>query len=153
MQWYSVFGSFGFAFQNLNPVKSNCKITRILLGLLCVSGLVTIYLFQHWDITFLFRVENSDWKFVLGKSVRFFLNDLLMIGLLFALFFERKYVIFAFWIQLAGVVLFLIPYFVLKLVFHAGNGPLVSFLHRLVLNPTLLLLLIPAFYYQKSKSQ
>ena len=50
-------------------------------------------------------------------------------------------------VQLAGLVFILVPYLVLKLGFDAGNGPLVSFLHRLVLNPTLLLLLIPAFYY------
>jgi exosortase F-associated protein len=96
---------------------------------------------------------SQNWKFIVNKSIRFLANDALMIGLLYALFTERKYVLFALWVQLAGFVFFLIPYFVLKLVFEANNGPLVSFLHRLILNPTLLIMLIPAFYYQKLKTR
>jgi hypothetical protein len=33
-----------------------------------------------------------------------------MIGLLYALFFERKYVIFALWVQLIGFIFILLPY-------------------------------------------
>ena len=71
-----------------------------------------------------------------------------MIGLIFAIFYKRKYVWFAFGVQVFGFLVVLIPYFVLKLYFHAGNGPMVSFLHRLILNPTLMVLLIPAFWLQ-----
>lgn len=88
-------------------------------------------------------------RFILNRSIRFVLNDVLAIGLIFALFYERKYVIFAMVAQLMGMFLFLIPYFILKVNYPGYNGPLISFLHRLILNPTLLLLLIPAFYFQK----
>jgi exosortase F-associated protein len=76
----------------------------------------------------------------------------LAILLIYALFYERKYVLFAVWVQVFGMVFVLIPYFIIKFNFPGYNGPLISFLHRLVLNPTLLLLLIPAFYYQKKYS-
>ena len=41
-------------------------------------------------------------------------------------------------------------YFIIKLNYPAYNGPMINYLHRLIINPTLLLLLIPAFYYQKT---
>jgi exosortase F-associated protein len=90
-------------------------------------------------------------RFLINRTIRFLANDFLMVGLIYALFRERKYVVFALWVQIAGLVFFLIPYFILKLRFPMYNGPLISYLHRLIMNPTLLLLLIPAFYYQRSQ--
>jgi exosortase F-associated protein len=71
-----------------------------------------------------------------------------MIGLIYALFNRKQFILFAFLVQAFGLVFILTPYFILKLYFHAGNGPLISFLHRLILNPTLMILLIPAFWLQ-----
>lgn len=119
------------------------------LGILSVSGLIAIYLFQFLDVTNFSAIQSEAARFTMSKVLRFLANDICMIGLLYALFYERKYIVFALWVQLFGLVFLLIPYLILKLVFQTGNGPLVSFLHRLILNPTLLLLLIPAFYYQK----
>ena len=125
---------------------------RIGVGLFCIAGLVAVFLFQRWDVAGMIGIETNIYKFIFNRTVRFLLNDALTIGLIYALFVERKYVIFAVYVQLAGVVLFLLPYFVLKVYFPSYNGPLISFLHRLIVNPTLLLLLIPAFYYQKRGS-
>jgi exosortase F-associated protein len=72
--------------------------------------------------------------------------------LIYGLFQERKYVLFAIGVQLAGLLFVLLPYFILKFQYPAYNGPLISFLHRLVLNPLLMLLLIPAFYLQREKA-
>ncbi len=123
---------------------------RWLTGIVCVTGLVMIYLFQKTYAAALIPKDFSALEqFLINRSIRFVANDICMIGLIWALFPERKYVVFAIWVQLAGLVFFLIPYFILKIYFPAYNGPLISYLHRLVLNPTLLLLLIPAYYYQK----
>jgi exosortase F-associated protein len=126
---------------------------RIALGALAVVGLVLVYLFQRVDVAALMGMEGHYTQFIVNRSLRFLVNDGLAILLIHALFFERKYVLFAVWVQLLGMVFVLIPYFILKFYFQGYNGPLVSFLHRLVLNPTLLLLLIPAFYYQRRNSQ
>lgn len=88
---------------------------------------------------------------MINRTIRFLLNDLFALGLIYALFVQRKYLLFAIWVQLAGVFLFLIPYFIIKLNYPSYNGPLINYLHRLILNPTLLLLLIPAFYYQRAR--
>jgi exosortase F-associated protein len=117
----------------------------------CLLGLFATYLLQRTDVAALFHVEGKALQFIVNKSARFLVNDFFVIGLLYALFHERKYVIFSLWVQLAGLLFILIPFFLLKLVWHTGNGPLISFLHRLTVNPILLLLLIPAFYYQRTK--
>lgn len=126
---------------------------RTVLAVCCIAGLVMVFLFQRIDVTRLFGPELKPiHRFLINRSIRFLLNDAFMIGLIYALFFEKKYVMFSIMVQLVGVVIFLIPYFILKIYFPSYNGPLISFLHRLILNPTLMLLLIPAFYYQRYKA-
>lgn len=125
-------------------------LNRWLIGGACAAGLVLVYLFQKLDPAgAIFPGLSALNKFLINRTIRFLLNDAFMIGLIYALFAERKYVIFALWVQLAGVIIFLIPYFTLKIYYPGYNGPMISYLHRLILNPTLLLLLIPAYYYQR----
>ena len=128
----------------------NDRLVRTGVGVLCLAGLLLVFVFQRTDVAALAGFGGKDvHRFLINRTLRFLANDFLMVGLIYALFCERKYVVFALWVQLAGLVFFLLPYFVLKLNFPAYNGPLISYLHRLILNPTLLLLLIPAFYYQR----
>jgi len=122
---------------------------RLLLAVLALGGLVLIFLFQRTDVAVLLGIKENIWRFIFNRSLRFVLNDVLAILLIYAIFYERKYVLFAIAVQVFGFFFVLIPYFILKFNFPGYNGPLISFLHRLVLNPTLILLLIPAFYYQK----
>jgi len=126
---------------------------RFILAAISVAGLVLVFLFQRQDVAGMLGMEDNFWRFIINRSIRFIINDVLAILLIYALFYERNYVVFAVWVQLCGMVFVLIPYFILKFNFPGYNGPLVSFLHRLVLNPTLLLLLIPAFYYQRRYRQ
>jgi exosortase F-associated protein len=122
-----------------------------LIGVISGTGLLLVFLFQKVNVAAWVGTGGSQLDhFLINRIVRFLLNDTFAIGLIYALFVEKKYVIFSVWVQMAGVFLFLLPYFVLKIYFPHYNGPLISFLHRLVLNPTLLLLLIPAFYYQRN---
>ncbi|HTF20623.1 MAG TPA: exosortase F system-associated protein [Chryseolinea sp.] len=123
---------------------------RIVVGVLCCLGLLLVFVFQRVDVAAVMGVGSTGiTRFLVNRTIRFLVNDAFAIGLIYALFATRKYVVFAIYVQLFGVVAFLIPYFILK-VYHPGyNGPYLNFLHRLILNPTLLLLLIPAFYYQK----
>jgi exosortase F-associated protein len=122
---------------------------RILVGVVAVVGLLLSFLFQVQDVSIVMIEENSFWRFFVGRCIRLLVNDALAIALIYALFYERKFVMFAIWVQVLGVVFVVMPYFIIKFNFPHYNGPLVSFLHRLVLNPTLILLLIPAFYFQR----
>jgi len=125
---------------------------RITAGIVAVTALVLIFLFQRIDLAGYLGAEQTITRFLINRTIRFILNDVFAILLIYALFEQRKYVLFAFYVQMAGMVLILFPYFLLKLQYPSYNGPLISFLHRLVLNPTLMLLLIPAFYFQKRKA-
>ena len=124
------------------------SLPRILMMVAFSTGLVCVFLFQQFNLAAGCGLTGMD-AFMFNRTIRFLLNDLLAIGLIWALFQRRKYVIFAIWVQLFGFFVFLLPYFALKSFFPSYNGPLLSFLHRLILNPTLLMLLIPAFYYQE----
>ncbi|MDL5051582.1 exosortase F system-associated protein [Oscillatoria amoena NRMC-F 0135] len=128
----------------------NSTGVRIGLFLLALMGLLGVFLFQRYDLAACIGVGEPVWKFITNRTIRFIVNDVFMIVLLYALFPERKYVIFAIWVQVVGLVFILLPYFVIKFNFPYYNGPLISFLHRLVLNPLLMILLIPAFYVQRS---
>jgi exosortase F-associated protein len=126
---------------------------RIVVGVFSIIGLIAVFLFQRIDVAGFMSVgEPGINKFLINRTIRFLLNDAFAIGLIYSLFAERKYVMFSIYVQIAGVILFLIPYFILKIYFPSYNGPLISFLHRLILNPTLLMLLIPAFYYQRKQA-
>ena len=119
---------------------------RWFLGILSCIGLASVYLFQDMGFGAHLLPADPDWRFIAVKCFRFFLNDLLAIGLIWSIFPGRGYLLTALAVQLFGLIFILIPYFILKIGFGYGNGPLISFLHRLILNPTLLLLLIPAFW-------
>ncbi|MEQ8424779.1 MAG: exosortase F system-associated protein [Cyclobacteriaceae bacterium] len=128
-------------------------IKRIIIGALSVIGLVVIFLFQQTDLAGSLGLGMSDInRFIFNRTVRFLLNDGLTIALIYAIFVERKYVLVSFYVQVAGLIFILIPYFILKTHYPLYNGPLINFIHRLVLNPLLLMLLIPAFYYQQHNS-
>jgi exosortase F-associated protein len=134
-------------------MKAQSALLRNLLGAGCAVGLVLVFLFQRVDLlSVLGWPASNTTSFIVNRTVRFLLNDALTIGLIYAIFRERKYVIFAFAVQLLELVFLLLPYFVIKVHYPQYNGPLISFLHRLVLNPLLLLLLIPAFYSQRRYS-
>lgn len=127
---------------------------RLIVGTTSVVCLILVFVFQHFNFAGLLSFQGKPLAlFIVNRTIRFFLNDAFAIALIWALFYRRKYVIFAIWVQIFGLVFFLIPYFVLKTLYPSYNGPLISFMHRLVLNPTLLLLLIPAFYYQLKSEQ
>jgi exosortase F-associated protein len=125
-------------------------LVRAVIGLLSVTGLVVVFVFQRTDVAAFFELaQNQTDTFLVNRTVRFFLNDLFAIGVIYALYVEKKYLMFALWVQVTGFFLFLIPYFFIRASYPSYDGPLISYLHRLILHPTLLLLLVPAFYYQK----
>ena len=116
-----------------------------------------IYLFQHFNyLEFLTGSKdyNPNFIFAFNRTLRFILNDLLAVLLIWAIFYERKYVFVAFIIQAVGLFLLLPAYLILKLSIEGASeisSPLLSFLHRIIINPVIILLLIPAFYIQKQK--
>jgi exosortase F-associated protein len=128
---------------------------RWLLGIISVTGLLLIFLFQRFDWSALFGLNDLKKieRFVINRSVRFVINDVLGVLLVLSLFGRKKFAIIAVYVQIFGLVFLMIPYVILKLNYPTYNGPMINFLHRLILNPLLIYLLVFFFWYQKKNTQ
>jgi exosortase F-associated protein len=89
------------------------------------------------------------WMLVLNKLLRYVVNDMAGLALIWVLFQRRDFLRFSFWVLLFGLIVLLPVYFVGYFYFTDTLGITLSYLHRLVMNPTLMMLLIPLFYFQQ----
>lgn len=127
---------------------------RILYSILAITTLIALYIFQRFNYADL--ISNSflpNTQFIINRTIRFFFNDLAVILLIYAIYNNKALLKIAFGIQLIEMVLILPIYFYLKLSLEGDSeisSPLLSFVHRIVVNPIIMLLLIPAFWFQKS---
>lgn len=133
----------------------------VVLGAL---GLVLVYVFQLQLFYDPFQAFQPDGEFIsapqvdvipyiTAKVVRYMLNDGFALLIIWGLFGNKRYMRFAVIIFLIGLFVLLPLYLVMSLNFYASAYAFLNHLHRLVLNPVLMMLLIPAFYYQKSLSE
>jgi exosortase F-associated protein len=139
------------------------KEKRIVLGLIGLLGLIGVYVFQYqifYDplnglpLTSKGLPDNFNaGLFAWQKLIRYLLNDGFAMLLLFALFPEKKYMRFAMLVILLGLIFLLPLYLILFTFFPETTYSYLNHLHRIVMNPVLMMLLIPAFYYQKRIAQ
>jgi exosortase F-associated protein len=136
------------------------KQKRYKVPLIAVSllALVVVYVFQQWDYLNAFAgvFGVSDFgptaTFVFNKTIRLVLNDALCLLLIHVLFREKKYLRVAFLLFCFEFLLMLPVYLIIKLRWEGPSeisSPLLSQIHRLIVNPMLMLILIAGFYYQK----
>lgn len=79
-------------------------------------------------------------------------NDLACMILILVLFKERKYLVISFYLFLAELLVVLPLYFIIKLSVEGDSeisSPLFSQIHRIVVNPILMILLMFGFFYQR----
>lgn len=139
------------------------KVKRVLFIGGGMLGLVLVYLLQtkldFYSLLFQFSApQNVDYinmqeiptvPFVVNKVLRYLLNDLFSIAIIYGLFFEKKYARFAMFVMFFGLFVLVPAYLILFLSQPAGFSSMLSHLHRVVMNPVLMMLLIPAFFYQR----
>jgi exosortase F-associated protein len=132
------------------------------------GGLFLVYLFQSYLDIYSILIEfkapeyinyTSDYSsvtnpsaYIVNKTFRYLLNDLFGIAIIYGLFGEKKYVKFAVYVLLFGLFILLPIYLSLFFLRPEGFTSMIGHLHRIILNPVLMMLLIPAFYYQKKIS-
>ena len=122
------------------------------VGVAAVAGLLAVFIFQHLDVARIFwEVSSPLNRFIINRSIRFLFNDIFATLLVLAVFGRRKYVVIAIVVQCLGIFVVLMPYMLLKVHAPGYNGPLISFLHRLVLNPVLIYILIFFFWAQEKR--
>ena len=89
------------------------------------------------------------WHLIVDMLFRYVINSLISLGVIWVLFQRKDYLKFSgFFLMLAFMILIIA--FVLLLRNDLENGYLLAFyIRRFLIQPIFLLLLLPAFYYQK----
>ena len=139
--------------------KKKQKWRSISLIAISLLTLAIVYVFQQWDylnsFAHLFGSKTTfgpTASFVFNKAVRLILNDALCLLLIYSLFREKKYLRIAFLVLCFEFLVMLPLYLIVKLNLEGPSeisSPLLSQIHRLIVNPMLMLILIVGFYYQK----
>jgi exosortase F-associated protein len=137
------------------------KYIRIILTLILFSLLFVVRAFEsqlfydplleYFKNDYLYKyIYNIDiWRLTVGMLFRYTLNSLISLGLIWVMFQRKDYLKFSgFFLMLAFMILIVV--FVLLLRDDFESGYLLPFyIRRFIIHPLFLLLLLPAFYYQK----
>ncbi len=125
--------------------------------------LAMVFIFQKFDyfrfIQGRLGISDSPWPytgFVVNKLIRFLINDGICIFFIYILFKGKKYMKVAFLLFLVELFIILPLYFWIKLSTEGDSelsSPLLSQIHRLIINPTLMILLMVSFLYQKRQNR
>lgn len=127
--------------------------------LFAVAGLGLVYLFQRFNYSGLFFgltglgiFEAEEVVFIVNRTARLLLNDALCVLVIWGLFQSISYLKLAWLLFLFELLVLLPAYLFLKLNFEGTSeisSPLLSPIHRMIVNPLLMIILIGAFYYQR----
>jgi len=96
--------------------------------------------------------EVQTLKFCFGLFLRYFLNSALSLWLIYALFQDRDIFKFSLFVY-AFFLMVLFAAFYIILNFFPDGGWLLFYVRRFIIQPILVLLFIPGFYYQLQKSK
>lgn len=122
------------------------------LFLVGVGILGAVYIFQRINLAGLLGIFHPNIIFAINRTARLILNDFACLLIIFALFREAKYLKIAFWVFLIELLVILPFYLAIKLSFEGDSeisSPLLSQVHRLIVNPMLMILLIGGFLFQR----
>jgi len=126
--------------------------------LLVFSGtfLVLIYIFQNFNYaSFLFGSSIHPYlSFSINKGIRLTVNDSLCLVIIYCLFNDSKLVKLGSYIQLIEMFIVFPFYLIVKLYFEGDteiSSPLLSQLHRLIVNPLVMIIFIAAVYLKRNK--
>lgn len=136
---------------------------RFVLIFLSLLVLVLVYVFQKFSYmgfvnNFLpgfLEAKHPYSIFVINKTCRLIFNDLACMLFIYAVFKTTNHLRVSFYLFLAELLVLLPIYFVLKLTLEGDSelsSPMLSQLHRLIVNPLLMILLIMGFVFQRFKS-
>ena len=158
MHLYFSYGFYGLKDLPEGDWKLMDKRQKYTFGLLAILLLILMYMLQRTNYCVIIYtaagldLPSENFQFIFNRTLRFLVNDLSVILLIYVIFESRGLVKIAFFVQLFGLFIILPFYFYFKLSLEGPSeisSPLLSFIHRVVVNPILMLLLIPAFYYQE----
>lgn len=131
---------------------------------LSLTILMLVYLFQRVSYAGMIntmlpeamQMVNPNIIFSVNKAVRLILNDLACMIFIYAVFQQQVYLKASFYLFLLELFVLLPLYLVLKLNLEGDSelsSPLLSQIHRLIVNPLLMFLLMMGFVVQRLKPE
>ncbi len=137
------------------------KSTRYILILLALAGLVSIRLFENElfydpyleffknDYLYMDNPRREVAKLTIFTTLRYVLNSIFSLGVMFLIFWDKSIIRFSLIIYVLSyiVLLALFLYFVINP--RQQDYYLFFNIRRFLIQPIILLLLLPAFYYHK----
>lgn len=132
---------------------------RILIGASLLL-LIAVYVLQRFSYAHALnsllpeslQITNPNVVFIINKTIRLILNDVACVCLIYSLFPGPTYLRVACYLLLLELFVVLPVYFVIKLNLEGDSeisSPLLSQIHRLIVNPLLMFLLMLGFLYQR----
>ncbi len=140
-------------------IKNN--VVSVLVVLLCVVGLVAVRAFENvlfFDPFLAFFKGDFNQKelpvcngFWLGLNYffRYFLNTFFSVGVLYFVFKSVEVLRFSLAVYLVFFVVLMILFFAILAFNDASLNMILFYVRRFIIQPVLLLLFLPGFYYQK----
>ena len=136
-------------------MKDRTRLVLILVGGL--AALAALYIFQRTNYGLILlqaigMVASDNLIFIINRTLRLLANDFVCVVMIFSVFKEKSYRQVTLAVFLIELLVILPFYFLLKLYFEGSSeisSPLLSFIHRLIVNPTLMILTGMALAYQK----
>jgi exosortase F-associated protein len=133
--------------------KNRDLVKRWILAVIAVIILMLTYLFQGINVSGIIGIGAHPYvTFIINKTTRLLLNDVACLLLIISIFQKKKYAVVAVYVFLFEVLVLLPVYFVLKLNIEGDteiSSPLLSQIHRMIINPTLMIVLMLSFFYQR----
>ncbi|MEM5540676.1 MULTISPECIES: exosortase F system-associated membrane protein [unclassified Olleya] len=106
-------------------------------------------LFFHNDYLYMDSPRQEVFKLVVNTSFRYFLNTIISLLILYAFFKEKSLITFSGIIYLVSFIVLIMCYLYFVLDPKQENYYIFFNLRRFLIQPVILLLLFPAFYYNK----
>ena len=134
-------------------IPDKYRWSRWVLGFLAIGLMAMVYIFQHnWLWLSPSNTQIHYLPFILNRFTRLVLNDTLCLILFLAIFNSRKELALASAVFLLELLIVLPFYLVVKLTLEGDteiSAPLLSFIHRLIVNPLLMMVLLVGLLYQR----
>ncbi len=131
------------------------KWSRWVLGFLALGLMALLYIFQRkllWIHTVEAGSQFQYLPFVLNRLMRLILNDSFCL-ILFVVIFNRRQELKLASLVFAIELLLILPLYLLLKLSLEGDAeisiPLLSFIHRLIVNPLLMIILLIGLLYQR----
>ena len=135
--------------------------TKVFFGILLLSLLVVIRAFENtifYDPFLAYFKKNYTHlplpnidiiKLFFSMGFRYYLNSIISLGLLRLLFNDSKIMKFSIFLYSIFGIIFMVAFFFVLIKFGETNKMNLFYIRRFIIQPILLILFIPAFYYQK----